>query len=75
MKKKKIDLSTVMLTAMLIFGVAALTLPLAAEVVSYRVDAGEYAAIARQYHPPSPSPMPVVSLPVPTKEVEIESVK
>lgn len=71
MKKKKIDLSTVMLTAMLIFGVAALTLPLAAEVVSYRVDAGEYAAIARQYHPPSPSRMPVVSIPVPTKEVEI----
>ncbi len=71
MKKKKIDLPTVMLTAMLIFGVAALTLPLAAEVASYRVDAGEYAAIARQYHPPSPSPMPVLSIPTPSKEAEI----
>jgi len=70
-KKKKIDLPAVILTAMLIFGVAALTLPLAAEVASYRVDAGEYAAIARQYHPPSPSPVAVVSIPVPTKEAEI----
>lgn len=56
------------LTVMFICGVAALGMPLVSELVSYRADAGEYAAMAEQLRPPSLTLMPVIPLPTPTDE-------
>lgn len=59
--------SSIALAVMFVCGVAALGMPLALELVSYRADAGEYAVMAEQLRPPSSTLMPVVPLPTPTE--------
>ena len=71
MQKHRIALSSTLLLAMFLCGVAAFVLPLALELAAYRADENAYSAIAEiSIHAPSPCPMPVIPLPAPTGNTE-----